>query len=241
MQIESVPKSAPEGVELARSSQTLARQAGTTLARAFALDPMMAHVEPRDQRRRQVLPQLFTLSARYALALGGLEQCGENGFALWLTSRSEPTYWDTLRYGLWRMPFVLGWRAVLRMMRHEAWCAMRLAQLAPRHYGYLWVLGVEPEVHGRGWGRGALDAAVAQMANAGLAWCFLKTEQAGNVPLYERLGFTCVERTVAAPSGLTTWFFRRPTLALAVTALTAARAAQPPTACRPAAGSSLAR
>jgi ribosomal protein S18 acetylase RimI-like enzyme len=107
------------------------------------------------------------------------------------------------------VPLVLGWRAALRMMRHEAWCASRLAQHAPKHYGYLWILGVEPQRRGSGWGRRTLESAAEQMASAGLAWCLLKTEQASNVSLYEHLGFTCVERSVAPPSGLTTWFFRR--------------------------------
>lgn len=191
------------------ASHTLSRQVGTTLARAFASDPMMEHVEPRDQRRAEILPKLFALSARYAMASGGFQSSGDAGFALWLTSRSEPSSWDALRYGLWRLPFIMGWSAGLRMMRHEAWCASRVARLAPKHYGYLWVLGVAPQQHGRGWGRRALEGALEQMASDGLAWCLLKTEQARNVSLYERLGFTCVERAVAPPSGLTTWFFRR--------------------------------
>lgn len=233
---------APETIALVQSSShSLARQAGKTLARAFASDPMMTHVEPIDQRRREILPRLFSLTARHALAVSGFQRCGEAGFALWLTSRSEPSSWDTLRHGLWRMPFVLGLRAGLRMMRHEAWCASRLGRLAPRHYGYLWVLGVEPELHGRGWGRSVLEGAVRQMASVGLAWCFLKTEQPRNVELYEHLGFTCVERSVAPPSGLTTWFFRRltlhPLVSETVTAEAAAHAAETPTACPPAADS----
>jgi ribosomal protein S18 acetylase RimI-like enzyme len=172
---------------------------------------MMAHLEPLHQRRQRILPAFFGLAVRHALAAGGVESVNEDGYALWLTSRTGPTNWHVIRDGLWPMPFALGLGVFGRMMRHETWCSARVAAIAPKHYGYLWVLGVEPSVRGSGRGRELVERTVERIGAAGLAWCFLKTEQPNNVPLYERLGFTCVDHAVCPQSGLPTWFFKRPT------------------------------
>ena len=192
---------APRVAELQASSQLLGR--------AFANDPTLVRADPDGARRERWLPSLYRATMRYALATGGVELIGGRAAALWLQRQTEPSFWKALRCGMLRIPLAMGFRAWLRLARHEAWCAERVRALCPANYGYLWILGVEPEAQRSGYGSVAVAAATAAMRAQGHGLCILKTETESNVAFYERLGFECIDDRVVPSSQVRYWLFRR--------------------------------
>jgi ribosomal protein S18 acetylase RimI-like enzyme len=85
-----------------------------------------------------------------------------------------------------------------------------LRRLHPRAaHWYLFVLGVDPELQGRGLG-GCLLRTLSDQANRDGVPCYLETDKASSVRLYERHGFE-VERDQTEPRlGVRFWTMTRP-------------------------------
>ena len=73
---------------------------------------------------------------------------------------------------------------------------------------YLWFLGVEPERQGQGFGSVLLRALSAR-AEADRVPCYLETDKATSVKIYERHGYRVEAEEVLASFGLKGWFMRR--------------------------------
>jgi ribosomal protein S18 acetylase RimI-like enzyme len=73
----------------------------------------------------------------------------------------------------------------------------------PPHY-YLAVLGVEPELQGRGFG-GALMQPVLSMCDSDRTCAYLESSKERNVVLYERHGFRVVEEVHLPKDGPPFW------------------------------------
>jgi ribosomal protein S18 acetylase RimI-like enzyme len=183
--------------------------AGELLGRAFASDPVLCRAEPSAARRAGWLSLVYRTFARYAAATGGVELVEGRAAALWLENETQPPFWRGLLYGSLRVALALGWRATWRCLRHEDWCAARVRGLRLERYGYVWMLGVEPEAQRQGHGRRALGAALAAMRARGYGVCILKTESRANVPYYQGLGFEVIDEDVVPVSQLRYWLFRR--------------------------------
>lgn len=100
-----------------------------------------------------------------------------------------------------------GWRGGLNFLRVDAYLTGR----HPRepHY-YLFVLGVDPEHQGHGLGT-ALLRSLSERADARGLPCFLETDKAGSVRLYESAGYRVLtEEDVRTVPGLHLWTMRRP-------------------------------
>jgi ribosomal protein S18 acetylase RimI-like enzyme len=179
------------------------------LARAFANDPMLVHADPDPRRRARWLRKLYWGTARYSRLAGGLELIQGRSAALWLQNQTEPTLLQAIFGGMLGVPFAIGLRTWFRIARHEAFCAARVRLLCPPSYGYLWILGVDPAVQRRGFGRLALQAALEGMRARGHQLCVLKTETPENVAFYQGLGFECIDAQVVPSSGLRYWLFTR--------------------------------
>jgi ribosomal protein S18 acetylase RimI-like enzyme len=77
-----------------------------------------------------------------------------------------------------------------------------------RHY-YLFVLGVEPAMQGRGLGRALLNALNARADRAGVA-CYLETDRESAMRLYKSVGYEVVtDETVPGMGTLRMWTMRR--------------------------------
>ena len=179
------------------------------LGRAFANDPALVLADPDGARRARWLPCLYRATLRYAHATGGVELVGGRAAALWLQSQTEPSFWRALCCGMLRIPLAMGVRAWLRLARHEAWCAARVRALCAPNYGYLWILGVDPEAQRAGYGSLAVAAAIAAMRAQGHGVCLLKTETESNVAFYRQLGFECIDDRVVPSSQIRYWLFRQ--------------------------------
>lgn len=202
--------SQPEYRSLSRVAESDAsRQVGDILASAFSNDSLMAHALPNIAIRSKVLPPFYEKIARVAMMLGGAELWSGSAVALWLESRMEAPLLLYLRLGFLRMLWTMGPLALIRIMRHEHYCAARVRRLGPMRYGYLWVLGVAPVLQKSGWGRASLDRTTEILRQRGHTVCLLKTETEGNVEFYTKSGFSCVDTCIVPSSGIRYWLMQK--------------------------------
>lgn len=201
---------APGLVALAPSNKDALARGGHLLSRAFFADPLMTRLAPSGARRRRGLPAVFTACLRHAARRGGvLEAPDATAVIGWLPLRFlDIGARDTWASGYVAVPFAFGIQSTYGLLLHDGFCDRRVRALAPEDSGYIYVVGVEPELAGRGLGSRLVEGALKRIAQDH-AHCVLRTEQPRNVRLYERLGFECVEHTVVPSSGMPTWIFKR--------------------------------
>jgi ribosomal protein S18 acetylase RimI-like enzyme len=97
--------------------------------------------------------------------------------------------------------------AIVRFLRLSAY--LRKRHLTGPHF-YLFVLGVEPSHQGRGIGKQLL-AKLHARADAENARCYLETEKAVNVRLYESVGYRVVtDEQIPGLSSVRMWTMVRP-------------------------------
>jgi ribosomal protein S18 acetylase RimI-like enzyme len=199
------------------------RHAAAVLAAAFADGALFVHVEPDRERRVAGLRWLWECSLLHCSRHGGVEVVGERhgddggadgsgvgAVAGWVPGvRLSLTAADLVRTGLVAAPARLGPAATRRLERHERPSEAPLLDALGDDAGYLWVLGADPELRGRGLGRAALEAALEAMARAGHPRCVLRTDDEQNVAWYRRQGFELVDRLDDLPSGLPAWVLSR--------------------------------
>lgn len=184
------------------------------LARAFDDDPIWSTLWPDAGRRAKQLRRMFAALARTSMAAGGYAATldGQCGAALWLPPGRDARFSAVVR-SRFAMP-----RMILRMSRGEARSLLsmvtllekRHAALVPEPHWYLWVVGVEPRLHGQGLGTLLVRDGLARADQDGTP-VYLETETAGNVSYYEGLGFSVVEHLEAPGVGVPLWLMvRRP-------------------------------
>ena len=200
--------SRPDVVALREQDLPSAAQA---LSRAFHDDPLQTYVFPDAEERIALSPLHFTPLLRYGMLFGEVltnaGQCA--GAAVWL----GPDAWEVTperaeAAGLDRLPQDIGEAAAERFLGAlTAIEPYHRSDVPPAHW-YVMVVGVAPEARGTGLGRALLQPILDRADSSGLP-CYLETAQPENVGFYEHLGFRTVVETVAEPSGLRLWTFRR--------------------------------
>jgi len=118
--------------------------------------------------------------------------------------RFPPPVWATVVQA--RGPIRAGLRRTLRFIRIDQ--EMRKRHPHYRHW-YLWFLGVEPEKQGQGFGSKLLRSLSAKAKDDGTA-CYLETDTAANVKIYERHGYAVQSEEVLPPGDVRFWFMKRP-------------------------------
>jgi GNAT superfamily N-acetyltransferase len=198
-------------VQVSRLARERTSLAAEVLARAFHDDPVTTFMVPDPDERTRLLPAL------YVAAAGLAERFGE-GFV------TEP---EVLGAALWFPPGrtqlgpeefqAVGGGDLARRLPRGAFgrFASVMAYLdglrrrdVPRPHWYLSVLGVEPEVQGRGIGGILLQPILERCDSAGLP-SYLETQKQRNVPFYERHGFRVVVEVDEPTSGIRFWTMLR--------------------------------
>jgi ribosomal protein S18 acetylase RimI-like enzyme len=179
-------------------------EASAMMARAFRDDPFVRLLAPDEAALRRMGSRFVGVVVAYCARYGEVWTVRDlAGAACWLPpGATSPTPWRMLRTGMLTMPFSLGITGFQRFNAVVSYAEkLHKASVAGPHW-YLWGLGVEPSRQGQGIG-GALLRPVLERA-AGQP-CYLETQNAANLPFYERLGFRVAEAGEAPGTGLTVW------------------------------------
>lgn len=174
--------------------------AGPLLARSFVGDPMVEWVAGDGAGARARGEWLVSSSLRYGLREGCARGAADrSGVVFWLEpGATSLTLGGMWRAGMLRAPFVLGVAGFRRFLRMTSVTDAVHARLAPGPHVYLFGLGVEPELSGRGVGT-MLVSHVVERARALRVPAYVETQNERNVPLYERAGFAVRDRAELAP------------------------------------------
>ncbi|MBS1593361.1 MAG: GNAT family N-acetyltransferase [Bacteroidetes bacterium] len=188
-------------------------RAGQILADAFLHYPLMLHAfEGRtEESRHRGLRQLYTRCASGASLYGGVVINDTNdGALIWLPGDSFPLGLPReIRAGMGLIPFTVGPRATLRLVRHDAVSEGWVREHAGEKMGYIWCLGVAASQRGKGYSRALIDRAIEQMRAQGMDSFWLKTEDPKNVTIYQRQGFELMHTMIVPSSGIQSWMMRR--------------------------------
>jgi len=183
--------------------------ATTTLTRAFTDEPMFVWVIPDPQHRAHALRVMNRGPLKYGLCYGHVTQSHEGrAVAAWLPPGRAITAGGMLRCGVFGMRFRVGFRASRRFACANEVLGRIHVKHVPEAHWYLMVVGVDPELQGRGIGSALVKEGLAR-ADQDNAPCYLETSEERNLAFYERFGFTVVETATLGPGGPRGWAMRR--------------------------------
>jgi len=183
------------------------------IARAFQNYPLMAYAfsgKP-EQQRAALLTKLHGKCVAAASIYGGVITTRDSqGALIWLPGKHFPvTLSMEIRSGMALIPVQIGIIPTLRLMRHDGESEGWIAKNAGVNMGYIWCVGVLPGSQGKGYSRLLIDQSIEQMRRLGLTECWLKTEDAKNVTIYQKLGFSLINEMVVKSSGITSWAMKK--------------------------------
>ena len=194
-------------------AETKNQIATRVLADAFLHYPLMLHAFEghTEQQRAQLLHKLYSRCVPATDIYGGVHITpDELGAVIWLPGRHFPLGLPReIRSGMAAIPFELGPRATLRLVRHDGQSEGWVREHANKNMGYIWCVGVLASARGRGYSRVLIDHCIDQMRQLGLTECWLKTEDPINVTIYQKLGFTVMNHMVCRSSGVDSWAMRK--------------------------------
>jgi hypothetical protein len=165
------------------------------LARAFQNDPLMIYFVPNQEKRRRLLPVLFRIVVRYCLRYGIIYTTPDlDGLVCCLPPGQTKTIGRLACASLSGIPVQLGLAGLWRFLHASTYTGSAHKQAAPGIHWYIWVLGIDPDRQGHGFGGHLLQAVQKLVLAEGLP-CYLDTQNARNVPFYQQHGFRQVNET----------------------------------------------
>jgi len=177
-----------------------------TLVSAFAEDPVAKHLFPDSTKRPAGMKHIFRMGLRHGLRHGHVDVIDHAGaVAIWIKPPHTTASWrQLLLAGFLATPFIAGWNATRRMLRYERFIeTCRLRSVKVPHW-YLFSIGVNPQLQGRGLGATLLRAGMHR-ARATQIPCYLETSNALNLPFYERHGFRMANSGQLPGTDLKVW------------------------------------
>jgi ribosomal protein S18 acetylase RimI-like enzyme len=182
------------------------------LTEAFLEDPLFRVVLPEMEKRRRALGGLNERVLRYTMLYGEvLALPGLKGVSCWLPpGGTDLTAVGIIRSGLCSVPLLMGLRAFRGFDSYVRFSGRLREEIAPDSYRYLWLLGVGPEHHGKGYGRKLVEAGL-EKADADRVPCLLETENERNLDFYRGFGFEVAADGAVPGMDIHTWMMiRRP-------------------------------
>lgn len=165
-----------------------------TLGRAFASDPMFEWIYPDPVHRSQSLRVMNRVPVEYGLRYGRVtESNGGMAVAIWIPPGRPITASGMIRCGILGVPFHVGFRPFAKFMGANEVMGKFHNKYVPEPHWYLLIVGVDPELQGRGLGSALVKEGLAR-ADDDNSPCYLETSDERNIAFYERLGFVLVGR-----------------------------------------------
>ncbi len=144
-----------------RLDKSQVRAAAKVLSRAFYDDPLFTYFIPDALQRRNKLHHVFETLVRYSVSYGEVYATSPNleGIAVWLPSdRVEMTLWRGIRNGGLSIILNLGLRSTFRQLSvSDLMCSIHKCHILSPHW-YLYLVGVEPELRGKGYASNLVKA-----------------------------------------------------------------------------------
>jgi ribosomal protein S18 acetylase RimI-like enzyme len=180
-----------------------------TLERAFASDPMFTWMFPDPRHRSPCLRRFLRVPLQYGLRYGHVtESNGGMAVAIWLPPGQKITAGGMIRCGMLTIPFSVGVRPFVRFAGADAIMGKFHKRFVPEPHWYLLIVGVDPELQGRGLGSALVQEGLAR-ADASNCPCYLDTSEERNLAFYQRQGFAVVGTAPLGKGGPPGWAMRR--------------------------------
>ncbi|UKN02825.1 GNAT family N-acetyltransferase [Paracrocinitomix mangrovi] len=144
------------------------------------------YVIKQDQKKDQRFQYLLEYSWQKALMRGEVWlNDDKSACAIWLNSSKSAFSMKALWLDLNLVFKSVGFRRIPKILKRQK--AIKKTQPTSAHY-YLWYLGVDPSIQGKGTGSSFMKE-LLQQADINNMQVVLETANPKNLPFYERLGF----------------------------------------------------
>ena len=175
-----------------------------TLERAFASDPMFTWMFPDPSQRSRSLRMFLRVPLQYGLRYGHVTVSnGGMAVAIWLPPGRAITVGGMIRCGMLSVPFNVGFRPFVRFVGADDVMGKFHKRFVPEPHWYLLIVGVDPDLQGRGLGSALVKEGLAK-ADESNCPCYLDTSEERNLAFYQREGFAVVG-SASTGQGRTTW------------------------------------
>lgn len=184
-------------------------RAVTTLERAFASDPVFAWIFPDSHQRSRALRLMNRVPLQYGVRYGHVTESNDGmAVAIWIPPGRAITVGGMVRCGILALPFAVGLRPFAKFMGANDAMGKFHKKYVPEPHWYLLIVGVDPDLQGRGRGTALVKEGLARADQANCP-CYLETSEERNLAFYERHGFVVVETVTLGDGGPTGWAMRR--------------------------------
>jgi ribosomal protein S18 acetylase RimI-like enzyme len=175
----------------------------TTIVRAFTSDPITRWCWPDDDEYRATMPDITEAFGGRAFDYGSAHCTSDRrGAALWLPPGTSP---DEERMDR------IAQETIRSSIRDDVFRVME--QMAGFHpvetHWYLPMIGVDPDLQGKGYGSSLLRYALAQ-CDLDECLAYLESSNPRNIPLYERHGFRVIGEIQSGTSPVVVAMLRTP-------------------------------
>jgi GNAT superfamily N-acetyltransferase len=190
------------GVTVRQATETDVAPMAAQLCRAFADDPVMAHVFRNEGRRTNAMTAYFTSQMRGDyLRFGGCYTTDDHlGAAVWGPA-GKPLL--TGIAGIANLVKVLPY--VVSHLKSTLDMISRIESMHPHEpHWYLATLGTDPDAQGRGIGSALMRPVLDHCDAEGLP-AYLESSKERNVPFYARHGFAVVKEVPLPHGGPSIW------------------------------------
>ena len=171
-------------------------KASKTLTSAFMNDPLIAHIFPDDEQKKQLVKKYFQMRLRYGILYGEVYASSHNfeGVAMWLPGKKvHVSNWRGIRAGGLRLYFQLGLKIMKKIQSVNHYTSSFREKLIDPPYWYMGPIGVVPEHQRKGVARNLLQPFLTRMDREDTD-CFIETQIKKNVVIYKKYGFKVIGR-----------------------------------------------
>ena len=199
-------KSEPAMKDLIRLDASRLTEVSQVLGRAFQDDPTFTYYMPDEAKRHKIAPEIFAIPLRSAFAVGEVYATSPNleGIAVWVHSERQHKIEQIRSINSLRIIWSLGFRTLARMASVGSMTKGAHRRSAPFQHCYLFALGVDPHFQGQGFASRLIKPMLARLVKENLP-CYLETQTAQNVAMYEHFGFKVMEKVDIKDTGLSFW------------------------------------
>ena len=185
--------------------------AAETLTDAFQDYPLFAYFFPNHMGREKKLPHVFRWFVNHGVLHGEAYATSPKleGVSIWLPSNKvEVSAWRMVQSGIFSIMLKAGVGSIRRMLRFGEYSDAMHRRNAPPRHRYFQLLGVDPDIRGKGYASALIKPILAKLDEEQLP-CYLETHEPENVSIFQHYGFEVVEEGIIPNSEVTQWAMLR--------------------------------